>query len=55
VKCLKSYASRLLVSSSNTSEVQVQAFLAALMQQQAEERSRRAAELEVKRVEMEIK
>lgn len=45
----------MLVSSSNTSEVQVQAFLAALMQQQAEERSRRAAELEVKRVEMEIK
>ena len=55
VKSQKSYASRLSVSSSKAREVKVQAAKPALMQQQAEERSRRAVELEVKRVEMEIK
>ena len=55
VKSKKSYASRLCVSSSKAPEAKVQAAKAALMQQQAEERSRRAVELEVKRVEVEIK
>ena len=43
------------MSSSKAREAKVQAAKAALVQQQAEERSRRAVELEVKRVEMEIK
>ncbi|XP_068741884.1 uncharacterized protein [Montipora capricornis] len=55
VKSQKSYASRLSVSSSKAREAKVQAARAALMQQQAEERSRRVVELEVKRVQMEIK
>jgi len=55
VKSQKSYDSRLSVSSSKAREAKVQAAKAALMQQQAEERSRRTVELEVKRVEMEIK
>ena len=55
VKSQKSYASRLSVSSSKAREAKVQAAKAALVQQQAEERSRRAVELEMKRVEMEIK
>ena len=55
VKSQKSYASRLSVSSSKAREAKVYAAKAALMKQQAEERSRRAVELEVKRVEMEIK
>lgn len=55
VKSAKSYASKLSVSSSKAREAKVQAAKAALMQQQAEERSRKAVELEVKRVEMEIK
>ena len=55
VKSQNSYASRLSVSSSKAREAKVQAAKAALVQQQAEERSRRAVELEVKRVEMEIK
>ena len=55
VKSQKSYASRLSVSSSKAREAKVQAAKAALMQQQAEERSRRVVELEVKRVQMEIK
>ena len=55
VKSQKSYASRLSVSSSKAREAKVQAARAALIQQQAEERSRRVVELEVKRVQMEIK
>ena len=55
MKSQKSYASRLSVSSSKAREAKVQAAKAALVQQQAEERSRRAVELEMKRVEMEIK
>ena len=55
VKSQKSNASRLSVSSSKAREAKVQAAKAALMQQQAEERSRRVVELEVKRVQMEIK
>jgi len=54
-KSQKSYGSRLSLSSSKAREAKFQAAKAALMQQQAEERSRRAVELEVKRVEMEIK
>ena len=55
VKSGKSYASRLSVSSSKAREARVQAERAALMQQQAEERSRKSIELEAKRIEMEIK
>lgn len=54
LKSGKSYASRLSVSSSKAREAKVQAAKAALMQQQAEERSRKAIELEAKRIEMEI-
>ena len=46
VKSGKSYASRLSVSSSNGREARVQAARGALMQQQAEERSRKSIELE---------
>ena len=55
VKSGKSYASRLSVSSSKAREARVQAARAALMQQQAEERSRKSIKLEAKRIEMEIK
>ena len=54
VKSAKSYASKLSVSRSKAREAKVQAAKAALMQQQAKERSRKAVELEVKKVEMEI-
>ena len=55
VKSGKSYASRFSVSSSKAREARVQAARAALMQQQAEERSKKSIELEAKRIEMEIK
>ena len=55
VKSGKSYASRLSVSSSKAWEARVHAARAALMQQQAEERSRKSIELEAKGIEMEIK
>jgi len=45
----------LRLSISKAREAKVQAAKAALMQQQAEERSRRAVELQVKLAEMEIK
>ena len=43
------------MSSSKAREAKIQAAMATLMQHQTEERSRRAVELEVKRVENEIK
>ena len=51
----KRYTSSLTVFSSKARGAKVQAEKAALMQQQAEERSRKSIELETKRIEMEIK
>ena len=55
VKSGKSYTSRLTLSSCKAREAKVEAEKAALMQQQAEERSRKSIEPETKRIEMEIK
>ena len=54
VKSQKSYGSRLSVSSSKAREAKVQAAKAALMLQQAGEKSRRAVEMEIKRTQLDL-
>ena len=55
VHSFSSQTSKLSISSSKAQRAKIQAVNAALIQQQAEESSRREVELEVKRVEMEVK
>ena len=55
VRSVRSHCSQLSMCSSKAREVKVQAARAALVQQQAEEMSRKVVELEKKRIEMEIK
>ena len=55
VNSLTIQTSKLSVSSSKAREAKIQAAKAALIQQQAEERAKKAVKLEMKKVEMEIK